>query len=208
MSPPGDAITSPPESNKARRRRIAAERASGVTAASKAGVDPNKPKAQKPQQKPQPKLQDLNNGAPQPKAKPKVGRGEYVSAPRTRDKVKSVRWQANALVNNPAVAGTIIAGGAAAGAQANKKNWSKKVRTALTWPLVPLLVVPLESWVGRRTAITTSARRLLLVRPGAPTVTSGPTSLAHTRRSSLSSSANRPDTPRTKPSLELSRARG
>lgn len=48
------------------------------------------------------------------KAKPKVGKGEYVKAPLIRDKVVQPRWTANALVNNPdnALALTGIGGGA------------------------------------------------------------------------------------------------
>ena len=43
------------------------------------------------------------------KAKPKVGKGEYVKAPLLRDKVVQPRWVANAAINNPA---NILAGGA------------------------------------------------------------------------------------------------
>jgi hypothetical protein len=50
------------------------------------------------------------------KAKPNIGRGQYVKAPLLRDKMTNPRWMANAIANNPgnAVAGAGIGGGAAA----------------------------------------------------------------------------------------------
>jgi hypothetical protein len=60
------------------------------------------------------------------KAKPKVGKGNYVKAPLMRDKLTQPRWMANAAINNP---GNILAaGGIGAGGgilAGNKKPVSK-----------------------------------------------------------------------------------
>lgn len=47
------------------------------------------------------------------KAKPKIGRGQYVKAPLLRDKLTQPRWMANAALNNPGNA--LAAGGIGAG---------------------------------------------------------------------------------------------
>jgi hypothetical protein len=56
------------------------------------------------------------------KAKPSIGRGNYVKAPLLRDKVTHPRWQANALANNPHTAGALGSLGAAGVLHAKKQN--------------------------------------------------------------------------------------
>ena len=59
---------------------------------------------------------------------PRIGRGVYVHAPRLRDKAKSPRWMANAVVNNPGSA--LAAGGLVTGAALSVDREKEKVRKA------------------------------------------------------------------------------
>lgn len=73
------------------------------------------------------------------KSKPKVGRGEYIHAPRLRDKAVNPRWQMNALINNPsnaAAAGAIGVGGGMLATHKKKVEKRDKRRDAEAGALV------------------------------------------------------------------------
>ena len=62
------------------------------------------------------------------KAKPKVGKGEYVKAPLMRDKLTQPRWMANAALNNPG--NVLAAGGIGTGGGIILGNQKKKIEKA------------------------------------------------------------------------------